>query len=65
MIPLEVKGGRLSAPTVPRGLRSFMDRYTPRRAFVVTAGFEGLAAASGVEARFLPFWKLSREVIFE
>jgi len=55
-VPIEVKSGALSRPTVPRGLRSFIERYAPPAAFVLHSGTEMEARVQNTTVRFLPVW---------
>lgn len=41
LIPFEVKFSRLSGPAISRSLRSFIEKYNPREAYVVNLSFSG------------------------
>lgn len=61
-IPLEVKYGIFREPKIERALRSFIDKYEPKRAFVINRNLEEIVKVGGTEVMFMPFWKLRQEL---
>ncbi len=59
LVPIEVKFSRMARPDLPSGLRAFVEEYRPRRAFVLTGGFEGEVRAGRCRVRFLPAFALA------
>jgi len=55
-IPIEVKAGALPRPLVPRGLRSFIERYAPPAAYVLHSGPVLETTVQSTPVRFLPAW---------
>ncbi|MBU4482266.1 DUF4143 domain-containing protein, partial [Patescibacteria group bacterium] len=58
LIPVEVKYKNFKQPAIERSLKSFIDKYQPARALVVTKDFHGKKKFGQTEVRFLPFWEL-------
>lgn len=61
-IPVEVKYGIFREPKIERALRSFIDKYGPKRAFVINRNLEETVKVGTTEVRFMPFWKLRLEL---
>lgn len=57
VIPVEVKYKALKHPEIERSLRSFIDHYHPKRAFVVNKTFSGRLAVKETDVVFVPFWE--------
>lgn len=60
-LPVEVKCIDISAPVVPRSLRSFINTYQPKEAWVVTLSLEEEAQVNGTLVKFIPWRKLISE----
>jgi len=54
--PIEVKAGALPRPVVPKGLRSFIERYAPPAAYVLHSGQPLDTTVHSTLVRFLPAW---------
>ena len=59
LIPIEVKS-HLSQPKLPLGLRSFINRYQPERAFIISENFQAEKTYQKTQVKFLPFFQLPR-----
>jgi len=57
IIPIEVKSS-ITNKTLTRSLNSFINKYKPKKAFVVSLEFEGTKKVSDCIVEFLPFVKL-------
>ncbi|MBI5229969.1 MAG: ATP-binding protein [Candidatus Magasanikbacteria bacterium] len=53
-IPVEVKYQPFQKPTVPSGLKSFIEQYNPPRAFVITRDYSAHTKYHSCEVLFLP-----------
>jgi len=61
--PVEVKYRDLRRPEMSRSFRSFVEKYRPKRAFIVNLGLDKeLVAMEGMKIRFIPFFKIFEEV---
>lgn len=56
-IPVEVKYREMKRGEIKRSLQSFIEKYSPSKAFVVNRSYEGTEEINETEVRFLPFWK--------
>lgn len=56
VIPVEVKYSYLKAPEVSRSFRSFLEKYRPKKAFVVHLGEHLEAEVEGSKVYFIPFF---------
>lgn len=65
IIPFEVKYSMLKNSNVKRSLRSFIDKYSPPKAFVINLGFENEIKINETTVAFLPFYKLVTMKIFD
>ena len=57
-IPIEVKYSEIKVPKVSRSMRSFINKYHPRWAFVVNLKLEDSVKIGETEVIFLPFYRL-------
>jgi uncharacterized protein len=55
-IPIEIKYQHFTDMSVPSGLRSFIKRYHPKKAAVVTKDFYAHAVVEGVDVVWIPAW---------
>lgn len=62
VVPVEVKYRSRGKPQVTRSLRSFIERYEPPEAYVVTPDYEDTARVRETEVFFVPFYKISEIV---
>ena len=58
LVPVEVKYSTLSVPTVTRSMRSFIEKYSPIEAWVVSPGYQNEIMIRGCQVKFIPFSKL-------
>lgn len=58
IIPIEVKYTDFKKPVIEKSLRSFIDKYNPKIALVVTKNFHAYMDYGGTKVKFLPFWEL-------
>ncbi len=58
VIPVEVKHKRLNNTTVPRSLRSFIDKYSPKKAWIVNLDYEAVIKIGNSEVEFMPYYRL-------
>ncbi len=61
LIPVEVKYKHLKQDKVPASLRRFIDRYKPKRAYVINLNFSKTLDISGTTLSFLPVYELLRQ----
>ena len=54
IIPLEVKYNAFKFPTITRSFRSFLDKYKPKRAVIVTHDFYCVRKVKDTEILFIP-----------
>lgn len=64
LIPIEVKYADIKKPEIERSLRSFIEKYSPEKAFVVNKSFKGAMNIGKTEINFIPFWELIVKDIF-
>jgi len=57
-LPIEVKYKSFIKPKISRSLRSFIKRYSPKRAMVINRNFKEKLMVGQTEVIFLPFWEL-------
>jgi len=58
VIPVEVKYKRLTKPEVTRGMRSFIERYKPKKAFIVNLELESILCLNSTKLYVVPYYKL-------
>lgn len=58
LIPLEVKYSSFNFPKVSRGFRSFISRYAPKKAIILTKDFWGELKINSTLIKFIPVWYL-------
>ncbi len=63
IIPVEVKYMQNKTLTVKRSLRSFINRYSPEKAFVINLNTGGEIKIDNTIVRFIPYYKLYSESI--
>jgi hypothetical protein len=57
-IPLEVKYKVLKSPEVGRSFRSFITKYNPEKAFIVSLNYKDSIEINNTEILFLPYYQL-------
>ena len=57
-VPLEVKYREFTKVEINRSLRSFIEKYRPKKAFIVNLNLREKVNISHTEVIFLPFWEL-------
>lgn len=65
LIPIEVKYSEINRPVVKRSLRSFIEKYSPRRAFVINKSYSERMLVNNTEVIFIPFYNLVTTNIFD
>ena len=65
IIPVEVKYTALNNLTVKRSLRSFIEKYSPQRAFIINMRYSNQIIINKTKVIFIPFYKLITENIFD
>ncbi len=62
-IPLEVKYKSLKKIEIPRGLRSFIDKYHPTKAYVINLTLNDTATVGDTKVLFVPYYRLLTDSI--
>ncbi|MBU1102564.1 ATP-binding protein [Patescibacteria group bacterium] len=57
LLPIEVKFQQFKEPKIERSLRSFIEKYQPARALIITNGFKRDLPIGKTKVEFLPFWE--------
>lgn len=60
VVPIEVKYRPFSEPSIERSLRSFIEKYNPQKAIVITKDFEAKLKVEKTDIVFIPFWLLPK-----
>jgi len=55
LIPVEVKWTALKQPTIPRSLRSFIQKYNPSKAYIVNMSRDQTIEIENTPVHFIPF----------
>jgi predicted AAA+ superfamily ATPase len=58
IIPIEAKYKKLKEPTVERSLRSFIEKYHPKEAWIINLALEYEVKIDKTIVKFLPFYRL-------
>jgi predicted AAA+ superfamily ATPase len=58
IFPVEVKFGSLRRPEVTRSLRSFIEKYQPKEAWVVNMTLDHVEQIGTTSVRFIPLYAL-------
>jgi predicted AAA+ superfamily ATPase len=58
VIPIETKYKRLKEPAIERSLKSFIDRYYPKEAWIINLSLDSEVKLNKTIIKFLPFYKL-------
>ena len=62
IIPIEVKYSEFKKSTIKRSLRSFIEKYHPKTALVITKDFSEEINLDVTKIKFLPFWELIHSI---
>ncbi len=65
IIPLEVKYQHIKSLQVTRSFRSFIEKYSPKKAFIVNPGYNESIKIGDTVVRFLPYYCLNENIFFE
>ncbi|MGC8654715.1 MAG: ATP-binding protein [Candidatus Kryptoniota bacterium] len=65
VIPIEVKYNLVNNTVVRRSLRSFIEKYSPARAFVINKNYSERIVINKTEVMFIPFYNLVTTNIFD
>lgn len=60
VIPIEVKYADLKGTTLSRSFRSFVEKYKPRKAFVVNLSYKDMLKLGDTEVYFVPYYELEK-----
>jgi len=63
VVPVEVKYSFLTKPAVPRGLRSFILRYKPAKAYIVNRILKATVDVGETQVSFIPFFELPEKIL--
>ena len=63
LIPVEVKYSNLRKPVFTKGLRSFINKYNPQKAYIINLNLDTIETSNYTELIFLPYYKLLFEEI--
>lgn len=55
--PIEVKYSDFMEPTIPKSFKSYISKYHPSQAYVLTSQFEAEASWENTKVLFVPFYK--------
>jgi predicted AAA+ superfamily ATPase len=58
LLPVEVKYGQINKPNISRSFRSFIEKYKPREAWLVSTDYENEITINETKVRFLPFYRI-------
>lgn len=58
ILPIEVKYKKMKQPEVKRSLRSFIERYNPKKAYLINLTLDETLNIGKTELRIIPFWRL-------
>jgi predicted AAA+ superfamily ATPase len=64
VIPVEVKYSPLNSAAVKRSLRSFIDKYSPGKSFVINRNYSNRVVINKTEVTFIPFYELVTSNVF-
>lgn len=62
VIPMEVKYSDIKAATLSRSFRSFVEKYKPKKAFVVNLSYSKKCTIGETEVCFVPYYLLERSL---
>ena len=62
VVPVEVKYKALKEPHIARPIRNFIERYHPRKAFVINLELEKALSIAGTKIFFIPFYEAMKKM---
>ena len=62
VMPVEVKFKNFTAPKIEKSLRSFIEKYSPEKAFVVNKNLTQQTIYQKTKISFIPFWRI-KEIV--
>lgn len=65
IVPIEVKYSTLNNSTITRSLRSFIEKYSPQRAFIINMRYSNQMIINKTKVIFIPFYKLITTNVFD
>lgn len=60
VVPIEVKYKPFNESAIERSLRSFIEKYNPQKAIIITKDFEAQLKVGRTNVAFVPFWLLPK-----
>ncbi|MFH1777878.1 MAG: ATP-binding protein [Candidatus Omnitrophota bacterium] len=58
VVPIEVRYQRFVQPEITRSLRSFLEKYYPKNAFVITIDYAKSLRIENTNVHFIPYWQI-------
>ncbi len=58
VVPIEVKYKSLKKQVIPRSLRSFIEKYSPDKAYIVNLDYSNILKINKTRLFFLPYYEL-------
>ncbi|MCG2692536.1 ATP-binding protein, partial [Candidatus Parcubacteria bacterium] len=65
IIPIEAKYKSFKKPVIERSLRSFINKYQPKKALIITKDFKSQLKIAETKVEFIPFWEMMIDDKFE
>jgi len=62
VLPVEAKYKKLREPQIERSTKSFIEKYQPKKAWVINLNLDKEIKLNKTKIRFLPFYKISSEI---
>lgn len=53
IIPVEIKAVEMKRPEIPRGLKSFIDKHQPKKAFIVNLSLQEAVNVNNTRIKFI------------
>lgn len=57
LLPIEVKYGEITKPSISRSFRNFINKYQPKEAVLINRNFETETTVNKTVVKFIPFYK--------
>lgn len=64
VVPVEAKYTNIKKPEINRSLKSFIEKYNPKKAFIINKSFKDSLIVGKTEVNFVPFWELIGKDVF-
>lgn len=65
LIPIEVKYQKLKKPKITRALRSFINRYEPKKSLIVNLELDEIVSLNKTKIRIIPFYRILEKGLLE